>query len=90
MSERDRLLARKEKLEARLAAIERRDAERRKKDDARRAELAGRAVLKFAESDPDFARRLAAVLNKAVRGKRDRALLGLEERPPGSASAPGA
>lgn len=90
MSERDRLLARKDKLEAKLAALEKREAEKRKKDEAKRAELAGRAVLKRANADPGFAAELRAVLERTVTGRRNRALFDLEGDRPARGTEAGA
>lgn len=50
--------------------------------DRRRAELAGEAVLKFAESDPQFAAVLRDILEVSIIDRQDRELLNLKARSP--------
>ena len=75
--EKERLLARKARIEARLAAIEEADAKRREKDEVRKADLAGRAVLKRARKDKSFASKLRDVLDAEITGARNRSLFDL-------------
>lgn len=75
--EKHRLLARKARIDARLAAIAEADAKRRAKHDQRRADLAGRAVLKCARKDQAFAATLRAILDEEITGARNRALFDL-------------
>jgi hypothetical protein len=82
--EKQRLLARKEKIERRLAAIQETEERRRKKDEQRKAELAGRAVLKHALKDERFAAELRGILDAEVTAAAARALFGL----PAGASSP--
>ena len=86
--EKERLLARKQKIEQRLADLEKEAARRREKDEERKAALAGRAVLKHARGDADFAARLRAVLDAEITGVRQRALFDLPAR--SAAARPGA
>ena len=70
-----RLLARKEKIEQRLAAIRKPEERRREKDEKRKAELAGRAVLRHAAKDERFAAELRAILDAEITAaSRPRAL----------------
>jgi hypothetical protein len=82
--EKQRLLARKEKIEKRLAAIQETEERRRKKDEQRKAELAGRAVLGRAAKDERFAAELRAILEAEITAASARALFGL----PAGASSP--
>ena len=84
--EKERLLARKEKIEQRLADLEKAESRRREKDEERKAVLAGRAVLARARKDQDFAGRLRLVFEAEITGARARALFGLPHGK-GSASA---
>ena len=82
--EKERLLARKEKIERRLSDLDKAEAQRRERDEKRKAELAGRAVLARARKDQDFAGRLRAVLDAEITAVRARALFDL---PSGRTSA---
>ena len=82
--EKQRLLARKEKIEQRLAAIQEAEERRREKDEKRKAELAGRAVLRHAAKDERFAAELRAILDAGIAAAAARALFGL---PPAGASS---
>jgi hypothetical protein len=82
--EKQRLLARKEKIEQRLAAIEEAETRRLEKDERRKAELAGRAVLRRAAKDERFAAELRAILDAEIAAAAARALFGL---PPSAASS---
>ena len=75
--EKQRLLARKEKIEQRLAAIQEAGRRRREKDEKRKAELAGRAVLRRAAKDERFAAELRAILDAEIAAAAARALFGL-------------
>jgi hypothetical protein len=87
--EKQRLLARKEKIEQRLAAIEEAETRRREKDEKRKAELAGRAVLRRAAKDERFAAELRAILDAEVTAASARALFGLPPAgAPSSARSP--
>ena len=87
--EKQRLLARKEKIERRLAAIEEAETRRREKDEKRKAELAGRAVLGRAAKDERFAAELRAILDAEVTAGAARALFGLPASgKPSSARSP--
>jgi hypothetical protein len=87
--EKQRLLARKEKIERRLAAIEEAETRRREKDEKRKAELAGRAVLRRAAKDERFAAELRAVLDAEIAAAAARALFSLPPAgAPSSARSP--
>jgi hypothetical protein len=75
--EKQRLLARKEKIEQRLAALQEAEERRREKDERRKAELAGRAVLRHAARDERFAAELRAILDSQIAAASARALFGL-------------
>ncbi|HUF79695.1 MAG TPA: hypothetical protein VMN03_01055 [Burkholderiales bacterium] len=75
--EKERLLARKQEIEARLAAIENAERKQREQQEKRRAELAGQAVLKHARKDEAFARQLRTILDAEITGVRLRALFDL-------------
>lgn len=79
--EKERLLARKQDIEKRLAEIEKADRKQREKQDKRRAELAGQAVLKHARKDEAFARQLRTILDAEITGVRMRALFDLPAKP---------
>jgi hypothetical protein len=79
--EKERLLARKARIEERLAAIEEAEARRRERDDKRKADLAGRAVLRRARKDKEFAGRLRGILDAEITGARNRALFDLPPKP---------
>jgi hypothetical protein len=81
--EKDRLLARKARIEARLAAIDQAESKKREKDDRRKADLAGRAVLTRARKDKAFAARLREVLDAEIAGARNRALFDLPAKADG-------
>ena len=83
--EKERLLARRQKIEQRLAAIQEAEERRREKDERRKAELAGRAVLKHAARDERFAAELRAILDSQIAAASARALFGLP--PAGAPSA---
>src|SRR5690606_18077329 len=76
-AEKDRLLARKQDIERRLAEIEKAEKKKREKHEQRRAELAGRAVLKHARKDEELRRKLHAILDAEITGARLRALFDL-------------
>ncbi len=77
----ERLLARKRDLEGKVRAVQARERAKQKKRDARRALIAGRAVLKAAASDPALSDQIAAVLDRTLDNKRERALFDLAPRP---------
>ena len=79
--EKERLLARKQEIEARLAAIEKAERKQREQQEKRRAELAGQAVLKHARKDEAFARQLRSILDAEITGVRLRALFDLPAKP---------
>lgn len=79
--EKQKLLARKKRIDERLAAIEKAERRQREKDDKRRAELAGKAVLKQARKDEAFARQLRTILDVQITGVRQRTLFDLPDRP---------
>jgi hypothetical protein len=79
--EKERLLARKKDIENRLAEIEKAEQNKREKQEKRRAELAGRAVLKHARKDEAFGRQLRAILDSEIAGARLRALFDLPVKP---------
>jgi hypothetical protein len=83
--EKQRLLARKEKIERRLAAIEEAETRRREKDEKRKAELAGQAVLRRAANDERFAAELRAILDAEVTAAAARALFDLPPSGPSTA-----
>ena len=74
-----RLLERKKRLVDQLADLERQVAELRRRDDRRRAELAGKAVLKHAKTNPQFAAILRGILDASISVKRDRDLFDLDD-----------
>jgi hypothetical protein len=78
--DKDKLLARKKDIEERLAAIEKAEREQREQQEKRRAELAGRAVLKHARKDEAFARQLRTILDTEITGVRLRALFDLPSK----------
>lgn len=78
--EKERLLARKKDIEQRLAAIEKAEQKKREEQEKRKAELAGRAVLKHARKDETFARQLRAILDAEITGVRLRALFDLPDK----------
>lgn len=83
--EKERLLTRKKDIEKRLAEIEKAEQKKREQQEKRRAELAGRAVLKHARKDEAFGRQLQAILDAEIAGARLRALFDL---PVKSSAAP--
>jgi hypothetical protein len=85
--EKERLLARKAKIDARLAAIAEADAKRREKEEQRKADLAGRAVLRRARKDKEFAARLRKILDAEITGQRNRTLFDLPPKANGSGGA---
>lgn len=76
-----RLLERRQRLVEQLAELEKQVVEQRRKDNRRRAELAGKAVLRYAESNPHFAEILRGILDTSISAKRDRDLFDLESEP---------
>lgn len=85
--DKERLLARKRDIEARLAAIDKAEREQREKQEKRRAELAGQAVLKRARKDESFARQLQTILDTEITGMRLRALFDLPRKNEAAPSA---
>jgi hypothetical protein len=80
---RQQLLERKKRLEQQLKELDEREARQKQKNDPRRAQVAGKAVLKHAKNDPQFAETLQRILNRLVSGKRNRQLFDLPgDRPP--------
>jgi transposase len=80
---RQRLLERKKRLEQQLKELDEREARQKQKNDPKRAQVAGRAVLKHAKNDPQFAATLRDILDTLVTGKRNRKLFDLPgDRPP--------
>lgn len=79
--EKEKLLARKQEIEARLAAIEKAERKQREQQEKRRAELAGQAILKHARKDEAFARQLRTILDAEITGVRTRALFDLPAKP---------
>lgn len=79
--EKEKLLARKQEIEARLAAIEKAERKQREQQEKRRAELAGQAILKHARKDEAFARQLRTILDAEITGARMRALFDLPAKP---------
>lgn len=78
--EKQKLLARRKRIDERLAAIEKSERKKREQEDKRRADLAGKAVLKRARKDEAFARELRAILDAEITGVRQRKLFDLPER----------
>ncbi|MFW6027319.1 MAG: hypothetical protein ACOC91_00780 [bacterium] len=78
--EKQKLLARRKRIDERLAAIEKAERRKREQDDKRRAELAGKAVLKHARKDEAFGRQLRSILAAEITGVRQRKLFDLPER----------
>lgn len=81
VDDRARLLARKARIEERLAQLAKADARKREDDHKRRTLLAGRVVLDHATRDEEFGRTLMGLLDQALTSHRDRSLFGfgLEE-----------
>ena len=77
-----RLLERKKRLVEQIAELDKQVAELRRRDDRRRAELAGKAVLRYAQDNPQFSAILRGILDTSVVQKRDRDLFELEDQPP--------
>lgn len=69
----ERLQSKVAKLEAQLAALR----EKAQAHSEKRYTLTGRIVLAEAEKNPDFREQLTAVLDRAVKKKGERTLLGL-------------
>lgn len=78
----ERLLARKQDIERRLAAIEEAEAKEREERDRQKAELAGYAVLKRAREDESFARTLRLILDAELKPVRQRKLFDLPRHKP--------
>jgi hypothetical protein len=74
---RQQLLEKKKRLEQQLKELDERESGRKQNDDLKRAQLAGKAMLKHAKIDPQFAATLRNILDRSVSGKRNRQLLDL-------------
>lgn len=79
----EKLTEKRQKLEQRLKDI--RAAEEAEKN--KRLIVAGEAVLREAEKNPEFKRQLDQVLARQLKGKRSRSLFGLD--PEAASSEPG-
>lgn len=82
-TEREKLLEKRARLDARLKALAVQDQRQKRKDDTRRKVIAGALCLEHAETHPEFAAELRKIINRFVTRPQDRALFDfLGERDP--------
>ena len=73
-TERERLLDRRAKLDARLKALDLNEQKQKRKDDTRRKVIAGALILEHASLKPEVSTMLIALLDRYVTRPQDRAL----------------
>jgi len=79
---RDKLIARKAQIEARLRDFDAREQQRERKDDTRRKIIYGALAMEHADGHPDFAAVMERLLNRYVVRPGDRKLFDLPPREP--------
>ena len=85
---RDKLLARKAQIDARLQDLAAREQKQKRADDTRRKIIAGALVLEHMTIKADFAAEMVALLNRYVTRPQDRALFEfLDDRMPDKSEA---